>query len=164
MVDWEGKERKMLKEQAPALVIKTRQVPPRAFHIRKDVAEEHGYTRGCAGCSSWFRGLGRQPHSAGCRERFAELLKADAKFKNSEVRKREFEDKMLKKAVKRKLREDNEEGKEHDELAWDDVHGKPLDAKKVREARMEEVDYMKEKGVWSEVDVEEAWKVTGKAW
>ena len=56
----------------PMMVIKTWQPPPRAFQIRKEDAEKHGYTRGCAGCSSWFRGLGRQPHSDVCRTRLAE--------------------------------------------------------------------------------------------
>ena len=32
-------------------------------------------TRGCAGCSSWFKGLSRQPHSEKCRARFKDLLK-----------------------------------------------------------------------------------------
>ena len=55
----------------PAMVIRTRKLPPRAFQIRKEDAEQHGYTLGCAGCSSWFRGLGRQPHTPECRSRFA---------------------------------------------------------------------------------------------
>ena len=42
-------------------------------------ADKHGVTRGCAGCSSWFRGLGRQPRSEACRERFRDLLRDDAR-------------------------------------------------------------------------------------
>ena len=57
--------------QVPPIVVKTQQVPPRAFQIRKEDAEKHGCTRGCPGCSSWFRGLGRQPYSDDGRARFA---------------------------------------------------------------------------------------------
>jgi hypothetical protein len=88
------------------IVVKTRQTAPRAFQIRKEDAEKHGYTRGCSGCSSWFRGLGRQPHSPQCRSRFEELLKSDARFQNAERRKAEFEDKMREKAVKKARREE----------------------------------------------------------
>ncbi len=51
------------------IVIQTRKMAPRDSYIKKDDAEKHGYTRGCGGCSSWFRGLGRQPHTEACRER-----------------------------------------------------------------------------------------------
>ena len=36
--------------------VQTREKAPRDFYIRKEDAEKHGYTRGCGGCSSWFRG------------------------------------------------------------------------------------------------------------
>ena len=68
----------------PAAVVKFRKAPPRAFQIRREDAEKHGFTRGCAGCSSWFRGRARQPHSAECRARFEGLLKDQAKFQNAE--------------------------------------------------------------------------------
>ena len=87
------------KQYDDKFVVYTRRVPPRAFQIRKEDGEKHGFTRGCAGCSSWFRGLGRQPHSVECRARFAELMKEDAKFKNAEVRKREFNEKMERKRI-----------------------------------------------------------------
>jgi hypothetical protein len=48
------------------------------------------------------------------------------------------------------------------EQAWDDVHGKALDLKTVREARREEVCYMQQRSIWSEVDVRECWAKTGK--
>ena len=70
-------------QAVPPVVVKTRQVAPRAFQIRNEDAEKYGYTRGCAGCSSWFRGLGRQPHSDECRDRFAKVMKEDAKYKNA---------------------------------------------------------------------------------
>ena len=67
---------------------------PRDFYISQRDAEKHGYTKGCGGCSSWFRGLGRQPHTEACRNRFRELMKNDAKVKNNEVRRNEFEKRM----------------------------------------------------------------------
>jgi hypothetical protein len=44
--------------EVPPVVVKMKVAPPRAFQIRKEDADKHGYTRGCAGCQSWFRGLG----------------------------------------------------------------------------------------------------------
>ena len=89
------------------VVVKVRQPPPRAFQIRKEDADKHGYTRGCAGCSSWFRGLGRQPHTAACRERFAELLKNEARFKNALIRKEEYEEMIEKKRARKENKKDD---------------------------------------------------------
>jgi hypothetical protein len=50
-----------------------------------------------------------------------------------------------------------------DEYALDDVHGGLLDIGKVREARAEEVEYMKSKGIWREVPIQECWDKSGKA-
>lgn len=69
----------------------TRDRAPREIYIRKGDAEKHGYTRGCAGCSSWHRGLGKQPHTEGCRERFRGLMKEEARVKNAKLRREEFE-------------------------------------------------------------------------
>ena len=66
--------------------VNTREKEPREFYISKSDAEKHGYTRGCGGCSSWFRGLGRQPHTEQCRKRFEELMKDEAKVKNAKRR------------------------------------------------------------------------------
>ena len=55
---------------------------PRDFYISKKDGEKHGFSKGCGGCSSWFRGLGRQPHTEACRARFKEFMKNDAKVKN----------------------------------------------------------------------------------
>ena len=68
--------------------VNTRARAPREFYIRKADAEKHGYTRGCGGCSSWFRGLGRQPHTEQCRERFRGLMEGDAGLRNFAKRKR----------------------------------------------------------------------------
>ena len=67
---------------------------PRDVYISKKDAEKHGYTSGCPGCNSWFRGLSRQPHTPGCRKRFSELMKEDAKVLNYQARKREFEERQ----------------------------------------------------------------------
>ncbi len=62
---------------------------------------------------SWFRGLGRQPHPAACRERFAELLKNEARFKNALLRKEEYEEMIEKKrARKEKKKEDGNKDEE----------------------------------------------------
>ena len=36
------------------IVMKMKEVAPREFQIRKEDAQKHGYSRGCAGCLSWF--------------------------------------------------------------------------------------------------------------
>ena len=46
--------------------------------------------------------------------------------------------------------------------AWDDVHGKCLDLSQVREARQQELEYMKLKGIWAKVDRDESYSKTGK--
>ena len=75
-------------EVTEKVYVEVKSKPPRDFYISKKDAEKHGYTRGCAGCSSWYRGLSRQPHSEVCRARFKDLLKSDAKVLNQEARKR----------------------------------------------------------------------------
>ena len=92
-----------------AVYIETRDKIPRDFYIRKTDAEKHGYTRGCAGCSSWFRGLGRQPHSEACRERFRGLMHAEAKVQHAAVKRKEFEERQL---DKRRRKEEKKEKKD----------------------------------------------------
>ena len=90
------------------MVVDTQDPIPRDFFISKEDAEKHGYTRGCAGCSSWFRGLSRQPHSPECRERFRGILKDTAKYQNWLARKEEWEqaqkEKMDKKEEKVRMK------------------------------------------------------------
>ncbi len=72
--------------------------------------------QGCGGCSSWFRGLARQPHSEGCRERFRELMKEDAKVKNTNERKREFDEKEVeRKRTKEEKKEEKKRRREGEE-------------------------------------------------
>ena len=86
--------RRVLKEEMEGEekedLVKKKYVAPRAFKIAKEDAEKHGYTRGCAGCVSWFRGLARQPHTKECRERFEEAMKGDAKVARAAEQKMEF--------------------------------------------------------------------------
>ena len=95
--------------------IDTRTKAPRDFYIKKSDAEKHGYTKGCSGCSSWFRGLGRQPHTEACRERFRGLMKDEAKVQHAQSRKREFEetqlDKRRRKEERKAARSQRKEGR-----------------------------------------------------
>jgi hypothetical protein len=56
----------------------------------------------------------------------------------------------------------NEEDMEVEEWAFDDVDGRPIDAKMVREARKEEMAFMKKIPVFDGVSLEECWRVTGR--
>ena len=73
--------------------------------MSKKDEEKYGYTKGCSGCSSWFTGLGRQPHNPQCRARFEELMKDDAKVKNQKARVGEF----LEKQEQKRIRKENKE-------------------------------------------------------
>ena len=81
--------------------IETGERPPREFYIKKIDADRHGYTRGCGGCSSWSRGLARQPHTEGCRNRFKVILKDAARVVNAEERKKDFEKNEMAKRQKK---------------------------------------------------------------
>jgi len=91
------------------IIIDTRNKPPREFYTKESDAERLGYTRGCGGCNSWHRGLGRQPHNEACRARFKELMKDEARVQNAEERKKEFEEREVNK--KRRKEEKKEEKK-----------------------------------------------------
>ena len=97
------------------MVIRTNIQKPREFYIKKADAEKHGYTRGCGGCSSWFKGLGRQPHSKRCRERFEAILKDEARVKHSQERKRKYEEEIEEKKWRKLLRRDERRLKEEEE-------------------------------------------------
>ena len=108
---------------------------PRDFYLTKKAAGKHGITRGCGGCSSWYRGLGKQEHTEKCRARFRELLKDDIKVKNAEARKREFEEREERreetKLEKKEKKREREEERIRDEVEKRIKHGdggdKPLD-------------------------------------
>ena len=101
-------------------IIETRKRAPREFYISKKNADDYGYTRGCGGCTSWHRGLGRQPHTPECRERFRQAMAGDAKVKSAQERRKEFEEREVekkrkkeeKKERKKRNREENEEDRD----------------------------------------------------
>ena len=88
---------------------------PREFQIMKGDGERFGYTRGCGGCTSWFKGVGRQGHTEACGDRFRGL-KEEARVKSAAGRKKEFEEKELekrrRKEEKRKRRRKTEQRRE----------------------------------------------------
>ena len=100
-------EARPVEGNAQIVFIETKSKVPREFYIKKEDLEEHGYTRGCGGCSSVFRGLARQPHNDVCRERLRGILKEGAKVKNAEGRRKDFEDKELEKKRKKEERRED---------------------------------------------------------
>ena len=78
-------------DQAPQGLTKiTKRQVTREFYITKKDAESHGYTRGCPGCGSWFRGVGKQPHTAECRKRFRKLMSDDARVQLANLKRQRF--------------------------------------------------------------------------
>ena len=121
-----------------------REAAPREFQIRHEDAERHGYTRGCPGCTSWFRGLGRQPHNEGCRGRFRDVMREEGKVKRARGQKDEFQRKVQAKRAKKERKreaerktedepkeeneggeEEAEEGREADEEGDKDMRERP---------------------------------------
>ena len=96
-----AEERKEEEGGERTVYVDVREKVPRDFYLTKQAAKDHGYTRGCGGCNSWFRGLGRAPHTPECRESCRKLLKDDAKVKNAEAKKREFEEREADKRRKK---------------------------------------------------------------
>ena len=68
--------------------------------------ERHGKTRGCPGCDSWFKGVGRRPHTDVCRQRFRDLMQGEAKVVASEARRAEFAEREMDKRARREERRD----------------------------------------------------------
>ena len=84
-------------------MVKTREVRPRDFQIRKTDADRHGFSRNCAGCSSWFKGT-PQAHTNVCRERFRGLMKEDAKKRLADTKMEEYNKRIEKKVEKKMAR------------------------------------------------------------
>ena len=104
-------------DQAPqGLTIITKRQVPREFYITKKDAENHGYTRGCLGCGSWFRGVGKQPHMVECRERFRKLMSDDARVQLANQKRQRFAEKeQERKRRKEEKREDKARKKKREE-------------------------------------------------
>ena len=77
------------------IFVDVREKQSQDFSITKKDVENHRPTRGCAGCSSMFRNMGRRPHSAQCRERFRELLRNEARVQHNEAKRKELEQREL---------------------------------------------------------------------
>ena len=146
-----GDEREEGLEQAgdagQAIVVKTRKAPPRAFQIRREDAEKHGYTRGCAGCSSWFRGMARQPHSPECRARFETLLKDQSKFQNAERKKKEYEERIREKAAKKARKEQDRDGNPGSDVQMQQDHGEKMQSDRM-EPEGEGMETKKARTIW----------------
>ena len=80
--------------------VKTTKVRLRDFHITKEDEDSLGYSCGCGGCCSWFKGRARQPHTQECRERFRKLMAEEAWVQYAAEKRREFDEKMEDKARK----------------------------------------------------------------
>ena len=115
-------------EKNPRLFLSKRSKVPREFYIKKEDLEEHGYTRGCGGCSNVFRGLAGQPHNNVCRKSLRGILKEGVKVKNAEDRRKDFEDKELEKDRKKEekkesRREEKEDRREEKRSRNEEVGG-----------------------------------------
>ena len=85
-------------------------------------AENHGYTRGCPGCGSWFRGVGKQPHTAECRERFRKLMSDDARVQMANQKRQRFaEEEQERKRRKEEKREDKARKKKREDEEEDTI-------------------------------------------
>ena len=97
--------------EAPKLiVVNTREVAPREFHIRQSNLEKYGHTKDCRGCETLIRGGARQPHNEQCRGRFRELLKDDEKVVRTAEKRTEYENKLIAKQMEKRLKKEEKEG------------------------------------------------------
>ena len=110
------------KNNRGTVIIETKARAPREFYISQKNANDHGYTRGCGGCSSWFRGLGRQPHTEEGRKRFEEAMKGEAKVVNAKRRMEEFVEKQ-----KRQGRDAGGEAASSSKRKGDDIEEKEVE-------------------------------------
>ena len=58
--------------------------------------------------------------------------------------------------------EEDEESMQIMQEAWDDVNGGELPMGEVKAARGEEIGYMVNRGIWSQVPIWMSWELTGK--
>jgi hypothetical protein len=106
------------------LVIEIKEGAPRDFYIRLEDVKKYGYAGGCGGCTGWRRGLGRQPPTPECRERFRVAVAEDAKVKSAQERKSESEDREVEKKRKKdekkeRKKRDREESEEDRKLRFE---------------------------------------------
>ena len=108
--------------------VKTTRVRPRGFQIRKEDGERLGFSRGCGGCSSWFKGRSRQPHTEECRARFRKLLADEARVRFAAEKRREFDEKMKENAKNKIARKTDKQ----EEGGWTQVGGSSSSASGMR--------------------------------
>ena len=87
-------ERKLEGSKERMVFIETQARAPQDFSVTYTEAKKHGFTRGCAGCSSWGRGITKQPHTQACRDRFRILLQDNARFQLNQQKRKEYEQRM----------------------------------------------------------------------
>ena len=109
-----GVEAQGVVEPKEGVTIVTKDRAPRDFYITKANAEQYGYTKGCPGCSSWFRGGGRQPHTAACRERFRKEMVEEAKVKLADSRKEQFVEEQLHKKQRKEEKQERREARKQE--------------------------------------------------
>ena len=103
----ESPPQEMKIDQAPqGLTIVTKRQVPKEFYITKQDSENHGYTRGCPGFGSWFRGVGKQPHMAECREKFRKLMSDDARVQLANQKRQRFAEEEQERKRREEKRED----------------------------------------------------------
>ena len=83
------------------VVINTREVAPKEFFIQRKDLEQHGQTKGCAGCRTMIDGGNRQAHSSECRERFRRLMQGDEKVQRTQERRDEYEERIAETELRR---------------------------------------------------------------
>ena len=126
LVEANRKARKELDKDGEDEIMKKKYVAPRSFQISKKDADKHGYTRGCAGCTSWFRGLARQEHNPDCRRRFEEAMKSEAKVQRAQALMEQFERRVAKKRVQEEDKKEKKRREIDEEVEMSDKQPEPI--------------------------------------
>ena len=88
------------------VVINTREVAPNDCFIQRKDLEQHGQTKGCAGCRTMIDGGNRQAHSSECRERFRRLMQGDEKVQRMQERRDAYAERIAERELRRRGKED----------------------------------------------------------
>ena len=159
---------------------------PYAFHTKREDYEKHGYNRGCPGCRALLTGTTKQKHTPQCTQRMDKEMGKLERVKNAKWRREEFLEKVTvpadcdiggqdpaSKSKKEKHEIDKEgdvymgamevniEEEEWGKWEYDDYHDGEFDPKHLKEARLEEVNFMQNVGVWEPSTWEECMQKTG---
>ena len=85
---------RLLQRSRWVVVVSTKEIAPREFHIKKKDVEAHGHTKDCPGCRTMLQGGTRQAHTLECRERFRHLMKDEEKVLPTREKRKEYEERM----------------------------------------------------------------------